>query len=124
MAVNRKVPTPTTDPGGISGTSYANQVSEEVEALWRFAIEPLTSVAGTNTITASPLVSTLSSLQAGNNFILRPANTNTGAVTLNISSLGAKSVVSKAGSALSASALTAGTDYLIRYDGTNFRVLA
>jgi len=49
-----------------------------------------------------------------------PANTNTGASTINVNGLGAKSIVSQSGGALKAGDLTAGESYTIYYDGTNF----
>lgn len=124
MTVNRALPTTTTDPGGVSGTSYADQVAEEVEALWRIGIEPLTSVAGTNTITATPLITGtgFAAYETGNRFSLIPAATNTGAVTVNVAGRGAKSLKDASGAALDAGALVSGTLYVIEYDGTDFRV--
>lgn len=52
-----------------------------------------------------------------------PSVTNTGAVTLNISSLGAKDVKSVSGAALVAGDLVAGTPYLAIYNGTEARLL-
>lgn len=52
---------------------------------------------------------------------LRPANTNTGASTININSVGVKNI--KIGStALSAGQLVAGQTYVLQYDGTQFQV--
>jgi len=51
------------------------------------------------------------------------ANANTGATTLQINSLGAKSLVDWAGNALASGALQAGRAYLAVYDGTQFRML-
>lgn len=45
---------------------------------------------------------------------------NTGAATLNINSLGAKSIVDSKGSALTAGKLKANSIYTLRYNGTNF----
>lgn len=124
--VNRQVPNTTTDPSGVAQSVYVDAVSEEVEALWRIGVEPLTSVAGTNTITATPLVSTtgFAAYETGNKFSLIPANSNTGAVTVNIASRGAKAIKTAAGNALSGGELVAGTLYTIEYDGTDFRLAA
>ena len=65
------------------------------------------------------LVATLA-YEAGNKFSFVPVNTNTGAVTINIESLGAQSIVTAAGNALNAGDLAAGSRYQIEYDGTNF----
>lgn len=51
-----------------------------------------------------------------------PTADNTGASTLNISGLGAKSIVSVSGNALAAGDLTAGRYYSAFYDGTKFRL--
>lgn len=51
------------------------------------------------------------------------ANTNTGASTLNVNSLGNKSIVNLDGSALPAGRLVAGAIALVQYDGTNFQLL-
>lgn len=123
--VNRQLPTSTTDPGGLSGTSYADQVAEEVEALWRIGVEPLTSVSGTNAVTATPAISGsgFAAYETGNSFSLIPANTNTGAVTIDIAGRGAKNLKDASGADLDAGALVAGALYTISYDGTDFRVV-
>jgi hypothetical protein len=81
------------------------------------------SVTGTNTITAAA-TPTLSSYPSDGVFVLAPANANTGAVTLNIDSQGAKSVLSPSGGALAGGELVASQNYLLRYDGTNFKIIA
>lgn len=105
-------------------STYVDEVEEEVEALWRIGAEPLTSVAGTNTITATPLVSTtgFATYEAGNKFSLIPANANTGAVTINIAGRGAKEIRTAAGNALTGGEMLAGSLYAIEYDGTYFRL--
>ncbi len=50
--------------------------------------------------------------------------TNTGAATMNISSLGVKDIKCKDGSALSAGDLVAGGLYIFAYDGTQFQAVA
>src|SRR3990167_983658 len=49
--------------------------------------------------------------------------TNTGAATLNISGLGAKSIKDQAGTALVANAMMSGQEADLVYDGTNFILL-
>jgi len=53
---------------------------------------------------------------------IKVANTNTGAVTINVNGLGSVNVVSPAGLALAASVLTAGGVYQFQHDGTNFQL--
>ena len=124
--VNRQVPNTTTDPSGVAQSTYVDAVSEEVEALWRIGVEPLDSVSGTNTITASPLVSDtgFAAYEEGNKFSLIPAANNTGAVTINIAGRGAKAIKTAAGSALTGGEMVSGTLYTIEYDGTDFRLSA
>lgn len=80
----------------------------------------LGSVVGANTITAT-LAPTLTAYASGQSFVLIPASANSGAVTLNIDGLGAKSIVA-GGSALSGGELVAGIPYLVTYDGTQFNL--
>lgn len=81
----------------------------------------LTSVSGTDTITASATVAP-SAYAAGQTFRFVPAGANTtAAVTLNVNSLGAKNVYWGA-SALPAGAIGASTVVEVTYDGTQFQV--
>lgn len=121
MAAQRQTPTLASEGGLIGDNEYATRVKEEVSALWQRSIDTLASVAGTNTITAMA-GATLIAYGAGVSFWLTPANTNTGAVTLNVDGLGARNVRDRAGVALPAGALVAGTRYLLVDDGTQFRV--
>ena len=100
---------------GVAGTDAAN-LSQVQSAVGTFL-----TVSGTNTITASVSPS-LTAYSAGQMFGFVAANTNTGATTINISSLGAKSIVTPLG-ALVANDLVSGYFYIIYYDGTNFQLL-
>lgn len=81
----------------------------------------LGTVAGTNTITAA-LTPALAAYASGNKFILVPANTNTGATTLNIDSVGAKSIFWN-GAACVGGELRANIPALVEYDGTQFHIV-
>lgn len=81
----------------------------------------LGSVAGTNTITAA-LTPALTAYAAGNKFILTPANTNTGATTVNVDSVGAKSIFWN-GAACVGGELRQNIPALIEYDGTQFHIV-
>lgn len=83
------------------------------------AVRVLASVAGTNTITGS-MTPDLTSYATGMMVIFTPANNCTGATTINIDSLGAKSIVKGDGTALESGDLQASTVHFIIYDGTNF----
>ena len=80
------------------------------------------TVSGTDTITASVSPS-LTAYAVGQSFNFIVSATNTGAVTINISSLGAKSIVKNGSTALSAGDLVSGSLYQIIYDGTNFQLV-
>jgi hypothetical protein len=110
--------------GTCSGSALISTANEEITAARRLGAINLISVAGTNTITATTAPST-TSLQDGQLFKLKPAANNSGAATLNISTIGAKPVVSSAGTALGSDDLQASTVYLIEYYQPNdlFRVL-
>jgi len=56
-------------------------------------------------------------------FLVRFTNANTGAATLNRSTLGAKAIVKADGSALSAGDIEAGGTYLLSYNGTNYQMV-
>ena len=85
----------------------------------------LTSVAGTaDAITADTTYGSVTALATGQQFVLTPTANNTGAVTLNVDSIGAANVVNAANSALSADDLVNGTSYTLFYDGTSFRVMS
>lgn len=82
----------------------------------------LTSVAGTNTITATAALS-LAAYAAGQCFWFIPANTNTGATTINVNSIGAKNIYN-AGAACVGGEIVAAVPAAIIYDGTQFHLLA
>lgn len=112
MALDRLTPT----AGPKTGTAYAAEVQEEVTGLWDRSTITLSAVSGTNTITATATPALTGALGGSMNFILKPAATNTAAVTLNINSSGAVAVVDAEGGALTAGALRINANYLLHYD--------
>jgi len=80
------------------------------------------SVSGTNTITGS-LTPALGAYAAGQMFYFVAAGDNTGAVTLNINSLGAKNVTKNGTTALAAKDIKSGQTVVVVYDGTRFQVV-
>lgn len=109
----------------MSSTNF--QPGTVVQSVWLDEVDSasfpyLAAVTGTNTITAQgPQSYTAYTQQAG--FILVPQATNTGAVTLNITGLGAKAVTKYGSTALVAGDLTLGVVAYIVYDGTRFQLL-
>ena len=82
----------------------------------------LLTVSGTDTITASGSP-TVAAYATGASYYFSPANTNTGAVTINIDSLGAKSITKNGTTALAAGDLTSGKVAVVVYDGTQFQLI-
>lgn len=111
--------------GTITGDAYMTETADNVNALWDASCLPLSSVSGTDTVTASvdPAFTSEGYLD-GMKFTITWANANTGSVTLDINSEGAAAVVDAAGDALSAGALTAGARSLLEYVDGSFRILA
>jgi len=79
----------------------------------------LTSVSGVDTITAS--LANLTAYANGQLFSFKAVGANTGAVTININGIGAKSVLNN-GLALTAGTFQNGRFYQIIYDGTQFNL--
>lgn len=82
----------------------------------------LGSVAGTNTITGS-LTPAITAYATGMRVVFEPAGNNTGATTININSLGAKSIKKWDGDALEADDLVSGVPAILVYDGTQFYLM-
>lgn len=88
------------------------------------SIVSLTSIAGTaNAITATAAVS-MSAYATGQRFSFIVGTTNTGATTININSIGAKTIKTNSTQDLGGGNLLAGTVAEIYYDGTNFQLLS
>jgi hypothetical protein len=122
-AATRKTAT-VANGGSDVGTSFTVALDLEIETLWRYAVIPLTTVAGTNTVTAASdttVVAAITAYAKGMKFSVIPANDNTGAVTINIDSVGAVAVKDSDGNALAAGSWKANRQYIIEHDGTNFR---
>lgn len=102
--------------GGVPHVNFSDQQNQEF--VW------LASVSGTNTITGNAAKAP-AAYQAGQRFVFEAANTNTGSASLNINSLGAKTLKKKdvfggAIATLDAGDLIQGGIYTVFYDGTDF----
>ncbi len=113
------------DSGGTSCTvaQLKSAINEEVNAVDARATMVLGSTSGTDTYLAS-VTPTLTAYADGQEFRFKPPNTNTGASTLNINSIGAKAIVTAAGVALAAGDLQSSTIYKLMYYSTSdqFRI--
>lgn len=78
-----------------------------------------TTAANTYTATLSPVPA---AYVTGMRVFIKFSNHNTGAATINLNSLGAKSIVHPDGSALAANDIADGMVALVAYDGTNFQL--
>ena len=86
------------------------------------AAKLLASVSGADTITAQG-APTLAAYAAGQMFYFVAAGANTGAVTINIDSLGAKNITRDGTTALAAGDIQSGEVCVIVYDGTQFQLV-
>jgi len=82
----------------------------------------IATVTGTDTYvgTLSPAIAAYAT---GNLFSFVAPNTNTGAATINLNSLGAKNITKLGSTALAAGDIVSGRVYQIEYDGTRFQLL-
>lgn len=99
-------------------TDYAR-----ADQLQNSSLSWLTGTAGADTITAAASIAP-SAYAAGQSFRFVAAGTNTGAVTLNVNSLGAKSVTKNGSVALVAGDIVTGAVVTVTYDGTRFQLVA
>tara|TARA_R110002126_G_scaffold11885_3_gene52486 strand:- start:1636 stop:2646 length:1011 start_codon:yes stop_codon:yes gene_type:complete len=82
----------------------------------------IATVSGTDTLTGS-LSPAITAYATGNLFSFVAVATNTGAATINLNSLGAKSITKQGSTVLAASDIVSGQVYLIEYDGTRFQLI-
>ena len=93
-----------------------------IQAMLKEAGATLYTATGTNTLTFST-TPTFAAYATGQRFWVKSAAANTGAVTVNINGLGAKSIVKIGTTALVANDIPAASSiFLIVYDGTNFQI--
>lgn len=80
------------------------------------------TVTGTDTLTGT-VVPALSAYATGNQFSFLVANTNTGAVTINVDGIGSKAITRTGTTPLVAGDMVAGQAVEIIYDGTRFQLV-
>lgn len=101
---------------------YLREIFADLARLRDGAQHILTSVSGTDTITAS--CAQISTFAAGQMFAFVSAGSNaTTTVTLNINSLGAKSILRPGGGAMAVGDIPASGVVFVGYNGTNFEHL-
>lgn len=108
--------------------NFSSGTAKEVFVAWPASVAKNTynntnmwaAAAGTNTITLT-FTPALTAYFDGLMVYFRQQTTNTGAVTININSLGARSITKSGGTALAASDLLTNGEYAIRYNLANTR---
>lgn len=115
---NRDIGDFSTDPDGArDGKELVATIRATIQALWGFHAGVLQDVVGTNSIAANVEVTQgFTALSHGMWAILKPENTNTGAVEINVQGLGLKAIKTATGQALSAGDLVADTRTIIVFD--------
>jgi len=101
-----------TTAGGVPHANCFDVQNQE----WTYA-----AASGTNTITAT-YAKAPAAYQAGQKFSFKAANTNSGSATLNVNSLGAKTIKKVSNGALTTLAsgdIVSGVIYEVTYDGTD-----
>ena len=124
MATRDRITSSSTPP--VAGATYADNVAGLLKILLDKMVLPVTSPAGTNTYTGTVDPSfDGDGLVSGMVFSIAFPNTNTSTTcTLNINSVGAKTIKEHDGSAPIVGALVSGSRHLMYYDGTDFRLVA
>jgi hypothetical protein len=99
-------------PDQLEASKYLTQSGSKLSA----------TASGTDTYTAtiSPAITAYANTQR---FFIKFTNANTGAATINLNSLGAKSIVKSGGTALTSGDIAAGQIHCLAYDGTNFQIV-
>jgi hypothetical protein len=104
------------------GNATAQACYASVTDVQNGSLVTLSSVSGADTITATaPL--TVAAYAAGQRFQFVSAGANTGAVTLNVSSLGAKAITKLGATALAAGDIPNAALVEVVYDGTQFQIV-
>lgn len=107
---------------GGTGAITATAARTNLAAVGQNGTETLIgSVAGTNTITGT-VTPAITSYVAGQTFKFVAAASNTGAVTINLNSLGAKDITKSGSTALEFNDILIGAAIQIIYDGTQFQL--
>jgi len=104
------------------GNGSASTDSATLGQVQSSTVSLIGSISGTNTITGS-LSPAIAAYAAGQMFWFVAAGANTGATTININSLGAKSITKNGTTALAANDIKSGQTVVIVYDGTQFQLI-
>lgn len=103
--------------GGITNLGNATQTAIQNES---YTYGADTGAANAYVVTLIPVPS---GYVAGMGVVFKAAHANTGASTLNVNGLGAKSIVKNGSVALAGGEIAAGQIIYVKYDGTNFQII-
>lgn len=108
-------------PEGMAPSGVNNSWREQTARIkrWYEDVSAVNSLAGGTTAYTLAASRAISAYAAGDHFVAVCNATNTGAVTLNVDSVGAKSVVTTSQTALAAGQLVVDGIYVFSYDATN-----
>ena len=105
-----------------SDVNNAARALEGMIARWYADTNSTLNTAGSsNAYTLTPN-RTVAAYARGDTYTVEASFTNTGAATINVSSLGAKSIVKPSGSAVASGDIQSGGIYTLVYDGTSFQM--
>lgn len=104
-------------------TAVENSVTTLTSTVQNSSSVTLSSVLGTDSISASA-TPTLTAYGVGQTFRFVAAGANAGAVTINIDSVGTKSITKQGNVALEAGDIISGSVVQITYDGTQFQLVS
>ena len=97
-------------------------VANSINAVTTLNAYVLDTSGSPNTIIGAIASPSVFSYTAGSQLTVKMANTNTGATTININSLGSVNVLTSSLTALPSGALVANGTYVLTYDGTQFQL--
>ena len=103
-------------------TDRVNGAVAGVAVTTGFGILATENVAGTNTVTADT-TPTISGYVTNMYASIRPANNNTGPVDINLGEGGLVNLLKPNGDELAADEFNTALEYLIRFNGTEFRIV-
>ena len=121
-AANNNDPSPDGAPEGMAPSGVNDVIRENMAVLARWLGDTNGALTATGTADAQLLAPnrTVTAYARGDVYAFRPVADNTGACTLNVSSLGAKSIKTPIGTDPLAGALDTNSVATVIYDGTNF----
>lgn len=126
MVATRRAPDAGNSILPFDGQAYQTKLDDEISGLWARIAERPSGISGTNDVLGTVAASDVTVMAAyGPVLIVRPVNTNTGPVRINIDGLGLVSVLDSDGNALTIGEFVAGRDHALVWDPAgSYRLVA